>query len=167
MTQSQIDSWAISIHALTRRATKLAEVLNIPVKISIHALTRRATSCSIPAAGISAFQSTPSRGGRQQTVTKTICRNACLLGNISTNMHIIGKEEKTPACFHLFCPYFLVRTSPYFYVHIGFASRRSVVHLLVCHVRLRNVPPYSYSDFLRNKNEHCLSLDSFLLIHDA
>ena len=37
------DSYEVSIHALTRRATDLAMNLMVLVVVSIHALTRRAT----------------------------------------------------------------------------------------------------------------------------
>ena len=64
----------ISIHALTRRAT-LGNLEALHTRqISIHALTRRATTIARQRSGRQGqFQSTPSRGGRQQTVIKTIC----------------------------------------------------------------------------------------------
>ena len=80
----------VSIHALTRRATKNTDVWRANIFVSIHALTRRATlfggvveavvNCFNPrphAEGdldyllklfnIDGFQSTPSRGGRHKT----------------------------------------------------------------------------------------------------
>ena len=178
-------SMLISIHALAGRATSFV-VVNVALTIiSIHALAGRATAgCCADVGGTGNFNPRPRGEGDLLEVIDMMCGvtisihalagratasshknylpNAYSLGNMLTNMHIIGRYGRTPVYFHLFCPYFLVRTSQCFYVRIGFASRRSVVHLLVCHARLRNVPLYSYSDFLRNKNEHCLSLDSFL-----
>ena len=57
---------AISIHALTRRATECVKIRKPEEKISIHALTRRATLYRNRKPLARQFQSTPSRGGRHE-----------------------------------------------------------------------------------------------------
>ena len=55
----------VSIHALTRRATRLGCFRLLILSVSIHALTRRATPRGERSIRHKRFQSTPSRGGRQ------------------------------------------------------------------------------------------------------
>ena len=135
----------ISIHALARRATTCIFLPPFISNISIHALARRATANSHK-------NHLPKYIFIRQYANKHACN---------------WQRRENSRLFSPSMPLFFGANLPYFYVHIGFASRRSVVHLLVCRVRLRNVPLYSYIDFLRNKNEHCLFLDPFLLTHDA
>lgn len=133
----------LSIHALAGRATYILAVGCSRYKISIHALAGKATGNTITlTSAVDDFNPRPHKEGD--------CWAIQTLNLSDISIHALAERATA------------MRTSQYLYVRIGFTSSRSVVHLLVCHARLRNVPLYSYSDFLRNKNEHCLSLDSFL-----
>ena len=61
----------VSIHALTRRATWQQSYDPTNAIVSIHALTRRATHIHLQIQTSWKFQSTPSRGGRPSTCSRS------------------------------------------------------------------------------------------------